>query len=103
MLDCFIAIAFSLFSGPTKYEDELVGGEGWGKKKKYFYGGNPIERQPHKEDKEGDDEEEDEAEIEARESKKLQERQLADMDEEDFLEAFATTATGSREDVKVEL
>ncbi len=76
---------------PAKYEDELVGGEGWGRKKKYFYGGNPNERRPwEREPGSGqEEEEEDEAELEARESRKLQAKQLASMDEEDFVESFA--------------
>ena len=83
--------------GPSApYEDELVGGEGWGKRKRHFYGGNPNERRPDKEKdrKKGDkgEEEEDEAEMEAQESRKLQARQLEDMDEGDFLDAFATPA-----------
>ena len=27
-----------------RYKDEMIGGEAWGKKKQFFYGGNPNER-----------------------------------------------------------
>ena len=65
-------------------ESIFSGSESWGAKKKYFYGGNPNETWRAADDKLGDDEE-DEAELEARESAKLQIKQLELLDEEDFL------------------
>ena len=75
--------------GVTQPED-LIGGDAWGKRKKYFYGGNPND--PHFKDKNhvGDDSDLDEAELEAKESQKLQMKQLEQMDEDDFFDAFAT-------------
>ncbi len=80
--------------GEVRYEDDLIGGEGWGKKKKHFYGGNPNERRTN--DGEKVDEEEDEALIEAKESKKLQTKQLEAMDEGDFLDAFDVDVSSSK-------
>jgi len=28
----------------VKYEDDLIGSEGWGRRKKFFYGGNPDDQ-----------------------------------------------------------
>ena len=71
------------------------GSESWGKKKKYFYGGNPNEQRRDADEK-LDDDEEDEAELEARESAKLQIKQLELMDEEDFLDAFTVSEQSSK-------
>ena len=81
---------------PFAFLHELLSGsESWGKKKKYFYGGNPNEERRGDDDKLGDDEE-DEAELEARESAKLQIKQLELLDEEDFLDAFAVSEPSSK-------
>ena len=76
-------------------KEEAIGSESWGKKKKYFYGGNPNEQRRDADEK-LDDDEEDEAELEARESAKLQIKQLELMDEEDFLDAFAVSEPSSK-------
>ena len=78
------------------YEDEFVGAEGWGSKKKHYYGGNPNERFDRKGKNARDglsDDEMSENEIEGIEAEKLQIKQLEAMDEEDFLDAFAAPET----------
>eukprot|EP00095_Tigriopus_kingsejongensis_P012062 maker-scaffold60_size442463-snap-gene-0.21 protein:Tk12062 transcript:maker-scaffold60_size442463-snap-gene-0.21-mRNA-1 annotation:"something about silencing protein 10" len=65
------------------------GGEGWVSRKQYFYGGNP--NQSSRRGPALADDELSEAEMEAIESRQLQERQLAVMDEADFLDTFAPT------------
>lgn len=67
-----------------------MGGQGWGNKKKYFYGGNPNERGQDQED-DLDVDEMNEAELEAQESGKLQKKMMEQMDDEDFLDAFVET------------
>jgi len=57
----------------------------WGKKKKYYYGGNTGEEQQG----ELDDSDLEEDEIEEQEAAQLQSRQLELMDEEDFIDAYA--------------
>jgi len=76
-------------------KEDAIGSESWGAKKKYFYGGNPNETWRAADDKLGDDEE-DEAELEARESAKLQIKQLELLDEEDFLDAFTVSEQSSK-------
>lgn len=78
-----------------------LGTDAWGKKKKYFYGGNPNEEKwerrgkvkSKQDEKDDEDQELDEAELEAKESGKLQSKQLQLLDEEDFLDAFAGVKT----------
>ena len=67
-----------------------MGGEGWGKKKKYFYGGNTYENEGRR-NEDLNDSEMDEDEIEEEESRKLQIKQNEQMDEEDFLGAFSVS------------
>lgn len=69
------------------YEDELIGGQGWGKKRRYFYGGNPNEAK--RDGRDSDLSEMSEGEMEALESHKLQMKQIEELEEEDFLDAFA--------------
>ena len=81
------------YSAQTKYGDEYVGGEGWGRRKKSFYGGNPNEQGGSRSTRRAEeglrDSDLSEAELEAQESAKLQLRQLEAMDEGDFMGAFA--------------
>ncbi len=83
-------------------DDVAVGSEAWGKKKKFFYGGNPNEEKWEKKKRRGgkeeseDEEGMDEAELEAAESRKLQVRQLEQLDEEDFMDAFAGVASATK-------
>ena len=81
--------------GMTNPED-LIGTEAWGKRKKYFYGGNPNDPSARhgKQDK-IDDSDLDEAELEAKESKKLQMKQLDQLDEEDFLDTFGAESASA--------
>lgn len=74
--------------GGTNPED-VIGGDAWGKRKKYFYGGNPND--PHFKDKNrvDDDSDLDEAELEAKESQKLQMKQMEQLDDDDFFDTFA--------------
>ena len=69
--------------------DDHDGLGNWGTKKKHFYGGNPNEKsrggKGKDEVKDGDL---DEAEAEAEESKAIQLKQLQELDEEDFFDAF---------------
>jgi len=87
------------FEGGKRGEskEDAIGSESWGAKKKYFYGGNPNETYHNKRaDDKLDDDEEDEAELEARESAKLQIKQLELLDEEDFLDAFTVSEQSSK-------
>ena len=82
-------------------DDENIGGESWGKQKKFFYGGNPNEKFWHKKKVNPDDEDEElnEAEMEAQESKKLQKKLLEQMDEDDYFEqSFTPTTTTKKSD-----
>ena len=69
----------------------------WGKKKKHFYGGNPNDYR----DTENDDEL-NEAEAEEAESKVLQQKQLENLDDEDFFEAFTTSTESVAHATKVD-
>ena len=86
MEHAFFAFIHASFSGT----------DSWGNKKKYFYGGNPNEKRRGAADEKLDDDEEDEAELEARETAKLQIKQLEQMDEEDFLDAFAVSEQSAK-------
>ena len=79
--------------GEATLPEDMIGGDAWGKRKKYFYGGNPND--PHFKDKnhvDGDDSDLDEAALEAKESQKLQMKQLEQMDEDDFFDAFSNNS-----------
>ena len=74
--------------------DDMNDGIGrWGGKKQHFYGGNPNDKQLKKKGKEADidDDELSEAEMEEKEAIEIRNRQLAELDEDDFLDAFAST------------
>lgn len=58
--------------------------EGWGSKKRHFYGGNTGEEQ----ESEQEDSELEEDRAEEVEAARMQDRQLAAMEEEDFLDTF---------------
>ena len=70
----------------TRDDEDTDEVRAWGKKKKHFYGGNPNDNRHE----ELADDELNEAEAEEAESKLLQKKQLENLDDEDFFEAFTT-------------